>query len=75
MEIVGDLEEGSRQLAEEYSPLAKLQIEHIRPKKHGGTDAIENLVSDGTAPTVILATHHLGTLHFQERPLGIVHAK
>jgi len=30
-------------LAESYSPVAKLQIEHIRPKKHGGTDNAENL--------------------------------
>ena len=25
------------------SPLARLQIEHILPKKHGGTDVLENL--------------------------------
>jgi hypothetical protein len=31
------------QLSEEHSPLAKLQIEHIVPKKHGGSDAPSNL--------------------------------
>lgn len=31
------------QLAEAKSPLAKLQIEHVLPKKHGGTDEIGNL--------------------------------
>ncbi len=31
------------QLPESLSPLARLQIEHIRPLKHGGTDDIENL--------------------------------
>ncbi|MCA9238075.1 MAG: HNH endonuclease [Planctomycetales bacterium] len=31
------------QLAEEYSPVARLQIEHIRPRKHGGDDSLENL--------------------------------
>jgi len=31
------------QLAERHSPVARLQIEHIRPRKHGGTDELENL--------------------------------
>lgn len=31
------------QLSELFSPLAKLQIEHVRPIKHGGTDDLENL--------------------------------
>src|SRR5690606_27798332 len=31
------------QLPELFSPLAKLQIEHIRPLKHGGDDAVANL--------------------------------
>lgn len=31
------------QLPESLSPLARLQIEHIRPIKHGGTDDVENL--------------------------------
>ena len=31
------------QLAEVHSPLAKLQIEHVRPRKHGGSDDIGNL--------------------------------
>ncbi len=31
------------QLDQEHSPVAKLQIEHVRPKKHGGSDSIENL--------------------------------
>ena len=31
------------QLAEANSPVAKLQIEHIRPRKHGGTDSPDNL--------------------------------
>ncbi len=30
-------------LAEVHSPVAKLQIEHVRPKKHGGTDELTNL--------------------------------
>ena len=30
-------------LREEQSPLASLHIEHIRPKKHGGTDDPNNL--------------------------------
>lgn len=30
-------------LRQEDSPLASLHIEHIRPKKHGGTDRDENL--------------------------------
>lgn len=30
-------------LAQVDSPLAKLQIEHIRPRKHGGSDALDNL--------------------------------
>jgi 5-methylcytosine-specific restriction endonuclease McrA len=30
-------------LPQEWSPLARLQIEHIRPKKHGGTDDDGNL--------------------------------
>ena len=31
------------QLAQQHSPLFRLQIEHIVPKKHGGTDEPENL--------------------------------
>jgi 5-methylcytosine-specific restriction endonuclease McrA len=31
------------QLHQDDSPLAALHIEHIRPIKHGGTDALENL--------------------------------
>ena len=31
------------QLHQEQSPLASLQIEHIRPKKHRGNDELENL--------------------------------
>jgi 5-methylcytosine-specific restriction endonuclease McrA len=31
------------QLHQEDSPLAALHIEHITPKIHGGTDALENL--------------------------------
>jgi hypothetical protein len=31
------------QLSEVESAFAKLQIEHIVPKKHGGTDELENL--------------------------------
>lgn len=31
------------QLIESRSPLARLQIEHIRPRKHGGSDAMANL--------------------------------
>ena len=30
-------------LHEEHSPLATLQLEHIVPKKHGGTDNLNNL--------------------------------
>ena len=30
-------------LHQDQSPLATLQIEHIVPKKHGGTDDLENL--------------------------------
>src|SRR5712691_7104050 len=30
-------------LHQDDSPLARLQIEHIIPKKHGGTDVLENL--------------------------------
>jgi hypothetical protein len=31
------------QLAEANSPVARPQVEHVRPKKHGGSDHIENL--------------------------------
>lgn len=31
------------QLRQQDSPLAALQIEHIIPKKHGGSDEVENL--------------------------------
>lgn len=31
------------QLPEQDSPVARLQIEHIRPRKHGGTDQDNNL--------------------------------
>ena len=31
------------QLPQSDSPLAMLQVEHIRPKKHGGTDDPNNL--------------------------------
>ena len=31
------------QLRQEQSPFARLQIEHIRPRKHGGGDEPENL--------------------------------
>jgi 5-methylcytosine-specific restriction endonuclease McrA len=31
------------QLAEANSPLAKLQIEHVRPRRHGGGDNSDNL--------------------------------
>lgn len=31
------------QLPEANSPLAKLQIEHVRPRKHGGSDDLSNL--------------------------------
>ncbi len=31
------------QLPQQWSPLARLQIEHIRPKKHGGADDDGNL--------------------------------
>lgn len=30
-------------LAQEHSPLATLHVEHILPKKHGGTDGSDNL--------------------------------
>jgi hypothetical protein len=30
-------------LHEDQSPLASLHIEHILPKKHGGTDSLDNL--------------------------------
>ncbi len=30
-------------LHQDHSPLATLQIEHVNPRKHGGTDDIENL--------------------------------
>ena len=31
------------QLHQDDSPLAVLHVEHIQPKKHGGTDALDNL--------------------------------
>lgn len=31
------------QLSEAQSPVARLQIEHILPRKHGGSDEVENL--------------------------------
>lgn len=31
------------QLHQDHSPLATLQIEHVNPRKHGGTDDIANL--------------------------------
>ena len=31
------------QLDQDHSPLARLQMEHIRPRKHRGTDAADNL--------------------------------
>jgi len=31
------------QLAERHSPVSKLQIEHIVPRKHGGSDDLDNL--------------------------------
>jgi len=31
------------QLSQEYSPVAKLQMEHVRPRKHGGSDDVSNL--------------------------------
>jgi 5-methylcytosine-specific restriction endonuclease McrA len=31
------------QLPQALSPLARLQIEHIRPRKHGGSDHVANL--------------------------------
>lgn len=31
------------QLPQEWSPLARLQVEHITPKKHGGSDDEANL--------------------------------
>jgi hypothetical protein len=33
------------QLPEEFSPVARLQIEHILPIKHGGTSALANLAT------------------------------
>lgn len=30
-------------LPEDLSPLASLHVEHIRPRKHGGTDELDNL--------------------------------
>ena len=30
-------------LHQDLSPLAALQIEHVRPRKHGGTDDPDNL--------------------------------
>ena len=30
-------------LLQAHSPIAKLQIEHVIPKKHGGDDTLENL--------------------------------
>ena len=30
-------------LHQDHSPLATLQIKHVNPRKHGGTDTIENL--------------------------------
>ena len=30
-------------LPQEFSPLAALQIEHITPRKHGGSDDLDNL--------------------------------
>ena len=30
-------------LHQDHSPIATLQIEHVNPRKHGGTDDIENL--------------------------------
>ena len=41
-ERAGNLCEYCR-LHQDHSPLATLQIEHINPRKHGGTDALENL--------------------------------
>lgn len=32
-------------LPERHSPIARLQIEHIIPKKHGGSDAEDNLAA------------------------------
>jgi hypothetical protein len=31
------------QLGQEDSPLARLHVEHIRPRSHGGTDDLDNL--------------------------------
>jgi hypothetical protein len=31
------------ELHQEQSPLAALHVEHIRPRKHGGTDSLDNL--------------------------------
>ena len=31
------------QISEKHSPVARLQIEHIIPRKHGGTDDLDNL--------------------------------
>ncbi|MCB1064048.1 MAG: HNH endonuclease [Verrucomicrobiae bacterium] len=39
---VGDECEYCR-LTQEQSPFARLQIEHIRPRQHGGDDQLENL--------------------------------
>jgi hypothetical protein len=36
---------GVCQLPEEFSPVARLQIEHILPIKHGGTSALANLAA------------------------------
>ena len=41
-ERAGNLCEYCR-LHQDHSPLATLQIEHINPRKHGGTNALENL--------------------------------
>jgi hypothetical protein len=30
-------------LHQELSPLASLHVEHVRPRKHGGTDEVDNL--------------------------------
>ena len=34
-------------LHQDHSPLATLQIEHVNPRKHGGTDAVENVNNRG----------------------------
>ena len=31
------------QIPEQHSPVARLQVEHIRPRKHGGNDDEQNL--------------------------------